>query len=293
MELTWIKTFLTVAELGSFRKASEALYVSQPTVTVHIKALEKELGVTLFERNQRNVKLTEIGRHYLTDAKNLMQMYEKGISEIQSKAQGYKEKLRLAISPQIADTIMPFVLKKYLEEYSDVEVDMNVMDSHHIEEAILNEEVDLGLSLIETKEPSLIQKVLYEDEIVFVAPHDGHDLETAPFPNVEQLFEQYYLFTHNHPVYWNTLLHQLKNNYRHIRTMKVSQNHITKRFIISGLGVSFFPKSTIRREILEGRMVEVPLDTIELPTVKTYAIMKYDHERERRFLNFVERYYFQ
>lgn len=50
---------------------------------------------------------------------------------------------------------------------------------------------------------------------------------------------------------------------------------------------------TIRREILEGRIIEVPLENIELPTVKTYAIMKYDHERERRFLNFVERYYFQ
>ncbi|MGM8214836.1 LysR family transcriptional regulator [Bacillaceae bacterium W0354] len=60
-----MKTFITVSELKNFRKAAEALYVSQPTVTVHIQALEKELGVTLFERNQRHVKLTEEGRLYL------------------------------------------------------------------------------------------------------------------------------------------------------------------------------------------------------------------------------------
>ena len=293
MELSWMKTFITVSELGSFRKASEVLYVSQPTVTVHIKALEKELGVVLFERNQRMVKLTEEGRLYLTHAKKLLQIHEEGISLLHSVAQGYKEKLRLAISPQIADTIMPFVLKKYLEEHPDVEVDVNVMESRRIEEAILDEKVDLGLSLIESHEPTLIQKVLYEDQVVFVAPHDGYDLETAPVPDVERLFQQYYLLTHNHPVYWNTLLHQLKTKFKNIRTMRVSQNHITKRFIISGLGVSFLPKSTIRREILEGRMVEVRIDEIELPTVKTFAIMKYDHERERRFLNFVERYHFQ
>mgnify|MGYP001392146990 FL=1 len=293
MELSWMKTFVTVSELGSFRKAAEALYVSQPTVTVHIKALENELGVVLFERNQRMVKLTEEGRLYLAHAKKLLQIHEEGINRLQSVAQGYKETLRLAISPQIADTIMPFVLKKYLEEHPNVEVDVNVMESSQIENAVINENVDLGLSLIESYEPTLTQKVLYEDQVVFVAPHDGHDLETAPASDVDLLFQQYYLLTHNHPVYWNTLLHQLKTKFKNIRTMRVSQNHITKRFIISGLGVSFLPKSTIRREILEGRMIEVPINEIELPTVKTYVIMKYDHERERRFLNFVERYHFQ
>ncbi|MGM8214837.1 substrate-binding domain-containing protein [Bacillaceae bacterium W0354] len=188
---------------------------------------------------------------------------------------------------------MPFVLKKYLDNHSEVEVDLNVMDSTRIEEAVLSEKVDIGLTLIESREEALSQQVLYEDQIVFAAPHDGYDLETAPASDPEQLFRQYYVLTHNHPHYWNSLLHQLNNRFSNIRTMKVSQNYITKRFIISGLGVSFLPKSTIRRELLEGRMIEVDLPDFSLPKVKTYALMKYHHEREKRFLQFVEKYHFQ
>ncbi|TFB19503.1 LysR family transcriptional regulator [Filobacillus milosensis] len=293
MELSWMKTFVTVAELGNFRKASEALYVSQPTVTVHIKALEKELGVTLFERGKRLVKLTEEGRVYLPHAKEVLDLHQQGLTQIQSFTQGYRLQLKLAISPLVADTIMPFVLKNYLENHPEVEVAVEIMESQIIEKAVMDEVVDIGFTLIEYRGSQLNQTKLYEDEVVLCVPHDGLDNETAPALLPEDLLEQYYLLTHNHPVYWESLAHQIKSHYPKTKMMKVSQNHITKRFIVSGLGVSFLPKSTIRREILEGRILQVGFPEIELPRVNTYALTKYHHSLEKDFIDFVSGYQFQ
>ncbi|MFC0525085.1 LysR family transcriptional regulator [Pontibacillus salicampi] len=290
MELSWINTFVTVAEEGSFRKAADLLYVSQPTITVHVKSLEKNLGVTLFQRNNRNVKLTEEGRVYLTHAKQLLSTYQKGVEELQTYTQGYNTTLRLAISPLIADTVMPSVLKRFTKENPNVEISVHVMESEDIEKALTSEQVDIGFSCMESHNPDLQCQMLYEDEVVFVAPHDGMDMETAPAHDIEDLFSKHYLLSHNHPGYWNPLLQQLKTWYPGLRSMKVSQIHITKRFIENGLGISFLPKATVRRELMEGRLVEVNFGNVELPKANTYAITKYHHSLEREFLDFVTQY---
>lgn len=72
--------------------------------------------------------------------------------------------------------------------------------------------------------------------------------------------------------------------------MKVSQTHITKRFIIEGLGFSFLPESTVRRELLEGRLLEVYQHSFKLPDIYTYAIMKYKHSQQQEFLEFLSNY---
>ncbi|WP_261753323.1 LysR family transcriptional regulator [Tenuibacillus multivorans] len=288
-----MKTFVKVAELGNFRKASESLYVSQPTVTVHIKALEKELGVTLFKRGKRFVRLTEEGRIYLPHAKQLLDMHQLGLENIQSFAQGYRKKLRLAISPLIADTIMPFVLNNYLEQNPEVEISIEIMESAQIERAVSDEVVDIGFTLLESRQDQLQKTKLYEDQVVFCVPHDGLDAETAPALDPINLLEENYLLTHNHPVYWGALLNEIKTKFPKTKTMRVSQNHITKRFILSGFGVSFLPKSTIRRELLEGRILQVDMPNITLPKVNTYALTKYQHSLETEFIDFVSGYQFQ
>ncbi|MDP4156772.1 MAG: LysR family transcriptional regulator, partial [Bacillota bacterium] len=146
MELAWLNTFLTAAQCGNFRKSAELLYISQPSVTVHIKQLENELGVQLFERDKKKMRLTEEGKRYFEHAKRLIETYQNGLDDLQSFKQGYKTKLSLAISPLLVDTILPFVLKTYLNNNPQVEVSVKIVESTDIEASVLNEEVDLGLS---------------------------------------------------------------------------------------------------------------------------------------------------
>ena len=289
MEFSWINTFLTAAINGNFRKTAELLYISQPSVTVHIQNLEKELGVRLFERDGRKMKLTEEGRRYIPHAKALIEIYQKGVDDLQSFSQGYTSKLSLAISPLIADTILPFVLKKYMTIHPNVEVSVQVLESRDIERAVQTDDIDIGLSCLPSKDPDLHCEVLYKDEVKLIAPHDGLDAESAPPLDEEEILMKSYLLTDNHPVYWETLSREVKHKFPYVKMMKVSQIHITKRFIIEGLGVSFLPISTVRRELLEGWLLDVPC-SITLPEAYTYAIMKYNHSKQKEFMRFLMNY---
>lgn len=290
MEFNWINTFLVAAKNGNFRRTAELLYISQPSVTVHIQNLEKELGVQLFEREGRKMKLTEEGRRYIPHAEKLMEIYQKGIEDLQSCSQGYTTQLSLAISPLIADTILPFVLKKYMTIHPNVEVSVKVLESIDIEKAVQNEEIDIGLSCLHSRNPNLHCVVLYKDEVKLIAQHDGLDAESAPPLDEEEVLLKNYLLTDNHPVYWEALSREVKHRFPYVKMMKVSQIHITKRFIVEGLGVSFLPISTVRRELIEGWLLEVPCSRLTLPDAYTYAIMKYNHSKQKEFMKFLMNY---
>jgi LysR family transcriptional repressor of citA len=290
MEFQWLNTFITAADCGNFRRTAELLYISQPSVTVHIKQLEKDLGVQLFHRDGKKIKLTEEGRRYLVHAKRLLEVYQNGLEDLHSFSQGYTSKLALAISPLIADTILPFVLKSYTNQHPDVEITIKIIESIDIEQAVLREEVDLGLSCLNSSNPDLICELLYKDSVIMVTAHDGRDAESAPPLDEEEVLTTNYLLTHNHPGYWDNLCRTIKSKYPSVRMMKVSQVHITKRFIAEGLGVSFLPTSTVRRELLEGRLLEVNCHSINLPEANTYAVMKYDHSKQKEFLKFISNY---
>lgn len=287
MEFNWLYTFITAAETGNFRRTAEILYISQPSVTVHIKQLEKEVGAQLFLREGKRVKLTEDGKRYLQHAHQLISVYEKGLEDLASFTQGYTSKLTLAISPLIADTILPYVLKRYMNKHPETEISVKIIESEQIEQAVMTEEVDIGLSCIQTVNPNLKCDLLYRDGVIFVSAHDGRDSESAPPLEEEEVLGSNYLLTHNHPGYWDSLIKSIKVKYPGVRMMKVSQVHITKRFIVEGLGVSFLPASTVRRELLEGRMLEVDCRSIQLPDANTFALRKYDHSKQREFLSFV------
>lgn len=292
MELSWLRTFIVASQTRNFRKASEQLYISQPSVSVHIKQLEKEMGVALFERSNKKVALTEAGRYFVGEAKEMVRVHEDGLKKMRSFMQGYTAALKIAISPLIADTILPAVLKRFMNEYPYVEVDVKIIESNDIERAVMNEEVDIGLSCLPSLHKEVGSEKLYSDRVMLVAPHDGRDFESALPLDEEEVLHHARILTHNHPGYWEELCEILKHFYPNSKMMKVSQIHITKRFITEGLGVSFLPSSTVRRELLEGRLMEIPVHSFELPEANAYSLWKYPHETQQQFLQFLSRFHY-
>lgn len=90
MEMQWLRTFSDAAETLNFRKTSERLMLSQPSVTVHIRQLEEYLGIRLFDRIKNRVVLTEEGRHFKQQADTLVEKFDSTVDELQSFAQGYR-----------------------------------------------------------------------------------------------------------------------------------------------------------------------------------------------------------
>ncbi|MCR6107767.1 LysR family transcriptional regulator [Salipaludibacillus agaradhaerens] len=284
MNITWLRTFLIAAEYENFYKTSEVLFLSQPTVTVHIRKLEKELGIPLFMKKGRNVRLTSYGREFLKHAQAIMANMDEGIDHIEKLRQGYNKTLTIAVSPLIASTYLPFWMKQFLKTNSHVEIDVHVLESHLIAEEVDKGKADIGLSRQESRRSDLICEKIYEEPVKIVAPYALDKFPLASSVTLEEIINTYVLLTHNHPGYWDPVLLELKNAYRQVRTMKVSQVSITKRFIEEGIGFSILPHSTLTRELAEQRIREVTSSTITLPLAATYYIQKFETYITNRFI---------
>ncbi|MFJ5772166.1 LysR family transcriptional regulator [Psychrobacillus sp. NPDC093180] len=293
MEYQWLKTFCIAAETLNFRKASEKLMLSQPSVTVHIRLLEEHLGTPLFERKNNRVSLTDAGKFFLTEAEQIVNRIENSVGKVQAFAQGFRRNWSIAISPLMAETILPNVLRSFMKHHPDVEISIRIEESHHIEQLVEQGEVNIGVSALEAQQRNIQSIPIYEDPILFIMPFDEYDEESGPPIDIKDVLQKNYLFTHHHPVFWDDLLLQLNKHIVSLRTMKVTQAHITKRFIQDGLGVSFLPHSIIRRELIEGKMMQPHFNLFELPSVSTYIIVKRQGDLEKDFIDLISTYYFR
>ncbi|MFV9829093.1 LysR family transcriptional regulator [Bacillus velezensis] len=291
MDFKWLHTFVTAAKYENFRKTAETLFLSQPTVTVHIKLLEKEISCKLFQRSGRKIQLTEEGKAYVPFAMRLLEDYENSMAELHRVRQGYSHTLTLAVSPLIADTVLPSVMKRYTKDNKETEMTVTIFESEEIASQIRNGSADIGLSCLKVQSSSLTCRPLYNDPVVLVAP-PGRKPGTGKADEVKDLFGQYLLLTHNHPDYWDDLLRQVRIQFPFVRTMKVTQTHITKRFIKEGLGVSFLPLSTVRAELAAGSMIEIPCEFAQMPSAGAYAIALYKNEKKKTFLDFLSHFHF-
>jgi LysR family transcriptional regulator, repressor for citA len=282
MDTKWLKTFITAAKFENFREASEELFLTQPAVTKHIKRLEDHLHIQLFNRTGKHVSLTPAGYKFLPAAVKIIQKYEEEMEAFEGWKQGYKRKLIIAVAPQIAASILPSLLRSFIDQHPSIEVIINVVRSFEVGEEVSLGKADIGLSRMEPFQSDLSHRVIHRDPVILVAPFS---MEIAC---ESIMLEQYRLLTHNHPVYWNELLEEIKRCYPRIRTIPVTQMEVTKRFIESGLGISYVPFSSVQEELKNERMIEINPDKIVPPTSSTYVVTKIETPEVEKFITFVE-----
>lgn len=172
-----LTAFISVADNGSFTRASEQMHLTQSAVSGLIKELETSLGIVLFDRTTRQLSLSVVGHHLLPQARrilNEMQLFENEASSLTSLAQG---QVRLAVS-QFAASSMPAVIAQFAKKYPDISVSLLDCSAENVLEHIQNIEVDLGVGtergFIES-EDDISADLLYQLPFCVVLP-DSHAL---------------------------------------------------------------------------------------------------------------------
>jgi LysR family transcriptional regulator, repressor for citA len=282
MDIKWLKTFISAAKFENFREASEELFLTQPAVTKHIKRLEDHLHIQLFDRTGKHVSLTPAGYKFLPAAVKMIQKYEEEMEAFEGWKQGYNRKLIIAVAPQIAASVLPSFLRTFIDQHPDIEVIINVVRSFEVGEEVSLGRADIGLSRMKPFQTDLSHRIIHRDPVVLVAPFS----KEITYESV--MLEQYRLLTHNHPAYWNELLSDIKRYYPRVRTIPVTQMEVTKRFIESGLGISYVPFSSVQVEIKNERMIEIKPDKIDPPTSITYVVTKIETPEVKEFITFLE-----
>lgn len=147
MEIYQIKVFLEVARCLSFTEAADVLNLTQPAVSAKIKSLEASLGVALFERLGRKIKLTAVGEYLLKMGPNLLDLERRLARDIEEIKQGKCSCLRIGCSVSVADGWLPKILFEYRQKYPEIDAQCLLFESaEQLHKAITLGEIDVGFS---------------------------------------------------------------------------------------------------------------------------------------------------
>ncbi|SHI86490.1 selenium metabolism-associated LysR family transcriptional regulator [Desulfofundulus thermosubterraneus] len=170
MNIKQLEAFLLVAELRNFTKTAGQLGMSQPAVSFQIKALEEELGVTLLERNEKKVLLTEAGRLLYPEIKQMVRHYRK-IRAMVNELQGLKSgHLMLGATSMPAECLLPIFIGGFREQYPGVRVSLQVGNSAAVARWLQDREIDIGVLGAAMGGESIEYHPWLEDELIFIVP---------------------------------------------------------------------------------------------------------------------------
>ncbi|EMG38259.1 transcriptional regulator, LysR family [Desulfocurvibacter africanus PCS] len=169
MDIRRLEAFCKVYELGSFSKAGQDLFLSQPTISAHVSSLEEELGVQLFDRLGRMILPTLAGKVLFRYAKEAFLSLENAKAEIQLLQDKISGDLVIGGSTIPAHYILPRVLADFTKRYPDVHVDLRVGDTVSVVDMVTRGDLILGVVGAELDRPELEFIPLKDDQLVIVA----------------------------------------------------------------------------------------------------------------------------
>ena len=120
--LRQLRAFVAVAQLGSFSAAAVRLHLTQSALSMLVRSLEDEIGVPLFVRTTRSVKLTDAGRDFLPLAEQMLVDLHNAVADTRARAERARGRIVVAVTPTFASTMLPPLLSRYRAEHPDVQV---------------------------------------------------------------------------------------------------------------------------------------------------------------------------
>lgn len=169
LNLKLIQTFILVAEHLSFRYAAELTFRSQSVVSVQIKQLEEQLGVTLFHRTTRRVSLTKEGEDLLEGARMAMRAIDDCLRHIQESADMKRGKVAIACSPTIASSRLPAILSAFEFDYPNVKIVVKEQNPSDLFESVRSAGVDFAIGPA-INNPDFNFEVILAEKLYAVAP---------------------------------------------------------------------------------------------------------------------------
>lgn len=266
-----IEAFVYVIHCGSFNKAAELLYLSQPSVTARIKSLEQELNCRLFDRVGKQIHLTEEGRRFLPYAQQLMIIYKKGKLHIhQKKAQ--PNEIRIGCTVSAANYIVPYLLPFLDERFPGASYKLITGTTEEIVGKVLRREADIGL-VRKAHHPELQSVKLYLDPIRLYVYRDHPFLNQGPI-SARMVAEQPIVFFECGSLDW-LRIHRVFDALEQPPNIRyqTDSSEMAKKLIVGGAGIGFLPGLCARRETGEGLLHPLLLPETEGIALQTNLVV--------------------
>lgn len=169
MDLANLNTFIAIAEQGSFSLAGNQLHITQPAVSKRLATLEEQLGVRLFDRMGREVKLTQAGHTLLPRAYRIVNELEDSKRALSNLSGTVSGRLSLATSHHIGLRRLPAILRRFTKEHPEVVLDIRFLDSEVAYSDVLQGRCELALITLSPHHVEHLESVkVWQDDLVFV-----------------------------------------------------------------------------------------------------------------------------
>ncbi|MGG4491147.1 LysR family transcriptional regulator [Metabacillus idriensis] len=244
-----LKTFVTLAEIKNFTKTAENLRMSQPSVSLHIKNLEKEFQTTLFLRSPKFLQITPTGEILYDRAKRMITLYEQTRQDILEHQNSVKGELKIGASFTIGEYILPSLLLDLQNEYPELELQVLIGNTEEIIQSVRMHQVDIGLIEGQTNEKELSVHPFMQDEL-FIVSSKNHELASKEQVTFSDLQNQPWVTREVGSGTREFLNHVIRTNGLKVKSLlTISSNQGIKETLINGMGLSFLSRSVIERDV--------------------------------------------
>lgn len=255
--------FYTVATKGSFSAAAQALHLSQPAVTMQIRALEEAFGTRLFHRSTKKVELSDAGRALLPHAeKSILLMRE--TSRVMSRfTHSLSGKLELGASLTFGEFVLPRILGEFGKEYPHIAISMTVMNTRQILDDVLGHKLTIGLVEAELDHPDLHIEPVLSDELKLILPA-GHPLLDKPVIRFEDVTAYPFILREPGSGTRDVMEKELArcgHDPSRLRTaMEIANTGAIKSAVEAGYGLAIMSPASVRNEVALGLLAVRDID---------------------------------
>lgn len=257
LELRQLQYFQMVSKFKNFTRAAEILHISQPSITTAIRKLEEELGIKLFDRNQKQVSLTTEGKVFLTRIDDVLRSLDDAVTEMKDYKQLNKGKIRLGIPPMIGAYVFPNIFLNFKQKYPNIS--LSIVEEGSLLTKQMVEEGSLDLGIIIFREVShLLEAYTFSKSEILVCVSSNHSLSGKREVSFADLSEENFIMLKEGFYHRQLLLdHFQKHSFNPNVILASNQLETIKSLVANGIGISFLLEDVIKGE---GGIVGIPLN---------------------------------
>lgn len=288
MDIQHLKYFVEVAKQRNFTKASHILLVSQPSISKMIKSLEDELKVTLLDRSERQIKLTDAGAIVYEQAVKILQAVDDVYSSVNELAQAKKGTIKLGLMPTTGVLLFPNVLAGFKKEYPQIDIQMLEYNGKQLKLMVEEGEIDLGITV-----PPVISEFetipLFSEELVVLTDSE-HWLTKRESVRLSDLKnESFILLTEDYALHDVVEQACMQSGFQPTVAFKSSLWDLIGEMVTTRLGISIIPRSMVSRfhhRNVHAISISEPL--IQWQLVLVYKKNKYLSFAARTFIEYIQ-----
>jgi DNA-binding transcriptional LysR family regulator len=272
MNIEQITAFHKVASTGSFTRAARELFVTQPAVSQEIKALEASLGIKLFDRSGKNVRMTAEGEVLLSYVHRLFALHEEMESLFGRSKNLQHGQIKLGSTALMGTYFLPKIIGRFNRRYPGIEIDLQMGNSDQVMHLVLEGMVDLGFSGMTTNHARLESILIHQERMIMVAS-PRHPLSSRKI-SLDDISETPFIWrekgTQTRKLIEKWFLRQLRGHYPR-KSIELQNMEAAKRMVEEGYGITVVPEAAVKREISAGWLK--PLQVEGLNVLNSYYLV--------------------